>query len=170
MGAQMLVSVRCSPLFNWIWTGMSLSLIGIGLMPWATNLLVIAKPTPASLFFPPLQKIVWLFSTILPYPGRYTLLSAQMSIHSLSSSLQIIAVAHSGLIESALSLVVCTFQAPKIRCSLLGGFIFWDYVLVVGICGRSSYVRVCIYIKLCMVFAYFSPLPYIVAHQLPCMR
>ena len=50
---------------------------------------------------------------MLPEPRRRTSLIAQMSIHAFLSSLQIIAVARSGLIEVPLSLVVRTFQAPK---------------------------------------------------------
>lgn len=39
-----------------------------------------AKPTPAVLSFPPLQKIVWLLSTTFPTPGHRTSLRAHISI------------------------------------------------------------------------------------------
>lgn len=99
-------------------------------------MLLIAKPTAASAFSPPLQKIVWLLSTMLPEPGRRTSLNAQISICAFSSSLQMIAVAHSGLIESALSFVVRTFQAPRISDVDLYGFRIFPTTAVP--CGASA--------------------------------
>ena len=48
-------------------------------------------------------------------PGRRTSHRAQMSMLAFSNSRQMRAVARSGLIEESLSLVVRTFQAPRLR-------------------------------------------------------
>ena len=50
-----------------------------------------------------------------PVPSRRTSLRAQMSMLAFSNSRQMRAVARSGLIEESLSLVVQTFQAPRLR-------------------------------------------------------
>ena len=109
------MSVRLSPPLSCMHIDMSLSLIGVGLIPRAASQLETAKPTPAVLSSPPLQKIVWLLSTVFPVSGRRTSLRAQMSMFTFSNSRQMRAVARSGLIEESLSLVVRTFQVPRLR-------------------------------------------------------
>ena len=113
------MSVRLSSPLSCMRIDISLSLIGVGLIPWAASQLETAKPTPAVLFSPPLQKIVWLLSTMFPVPGRRTSLRAQKSMLAFSNSRQMRAVARSGLIEESLSLVVQTFQALRLRRCLL---------------------------------------------------
>ena len=109
------MSVRLSPPLSCMRIDMSLSLIGVALIHWAASQLEIAKSTPAVLSSPPLQKIEWLLSTMYPVPSRRTSLRAKMSMLAFSNSRQMRAVARPGLIEESLSLVVQTFQAPRLR-------------------------------------------------------
>ena len=109
------MSVRLSPPSSSMRIDMSLSLIGVGLIPRAAGQLETAKPTPAVLSSTPLQKVVWLLSTMFPVPGRRTSLRAQLSLLAFSNSRHMRAVACSVLIEESLSLVVRTFQAPRLR-------------------------------------------------------
>ena len=115
VSACTLMRIRLLPPFSLMLIYMSLSLIGVGLIPWAAIVLGMMKPTPAILSSPPLPKIVWLLPVIFPAPGRRTLLKAQMWMPAFSNSRQIRAFARSGRVNKSLLLVVRTFQVPRLR-------------------------------------------------------
>ena len=94
VGARTLIRVR------WVFVRgipavINLSLTETGII-W-THFLEMAKPTPAVLSSPPLQKMLWLLSLMLLVPGNLTSLNAHTSMFAFLSSLQMIAVARSGL-------------------------------------------------------------------------
>ena len=80
---------------------------------------------------------MWSLFTVLPVPSRLTSLRAHMSIFAVASSLEIIAVALSGRHESALSLVVRTFQAARLSTCFLWLYGIRTLSTTTVLCGAS---------------------------------